>query len=232
MPQKTAAVIVAAGSSRRMGGRDKLWIPLAGRTTLARTLDVFDASPLIESIVLVLNAERLAEARTLCASEEWSKIAAIVAGGARRQDSVRAGLDALAESVPETTWVMIHDGARPLVTPVILEAGLKAAREHRAAIAAVPVKDTIKQVRDGLVHTTHDRSQLWAVQTPQVFDFQLIHAAHHTIEAQEEATDDAALLERLGEQVAVFPGAYTNIKITTQEDLLIADALLKGSVSL
>src|SRR5947209_9270281 len=131
MSEKTAAIIVAAGFSRRMGGRDKLWLPLAGRITLARTLDVLDASPLIETIVLVLNAERLAEARALGAREGWSKIAAIVAGGARRQDSVRAGLDALAESAPETAWVMIHDGARPLVTPAILEAGLKAAKEHR-----------------------------------------------------------------------------------------------------
>lgn len=227
MQKRVAAVIVAAGSSRRMEGHDKLWIPLAGRITLARAIDVFEASPLIDSIVLVLNAERITDAETLCRQEGWSKIASIVTGGPRRQDSVCIGLDMLSQVVPQCAWVMIHDAARPLVTPAILEAGLTAAREHSAAIAGVPVKDTIKQVRQGMVHTTFDRSQLWAVQTPQVFSFPLIHAAHHTVEAGQDVTDDAALLERLGHPVAIFPGAYTNIKITTQEDLLIAEALLR-----
>ncbi len=228
MQEQAAVVIVAAGSSRRMGGRDKLWIPLAGRLTLARTIDAFAASPLISTIVLVLNPERIEDARELCAREGWQKIGGIVAGGARRQDSVRAGLEQLAEVAPETRWVMIHDGARPLVTAAILEAGLRAAQEHLAAVAAVPVKDTIKQVQDGIIQSTPERSQLWAVQTPQVFAFPLIHQAHHSEIAQEEATDDAALLERLGHAVAIFPGSYTNLKITTHEDLLIAEALLKG----
>jgi 2-C-methyl-D-erythritol 4-phosphate cytidylyltransferase len=228
MQEQAAVVIVAAGSSRRMGGRDKLWIPLAGRLTLARTIDAFAASPLVSRIVLVLNAERIEDARELCAREGWQKIGGIVAGGARRQDSVRAGLDQLAETAPETPWVMIHDGARPLVTAAILEAGLRAAQEHQAAVAAVPVKDTIKQVQDGIIQSTPERSQLWAVQTPQVFAFPLIHQAHHSEIAQEDATDDAALLERLGHPVAIFPGSYTNLKITTHEDLLIAEALLKG----
>src|SRR5438067_7095347 len=115
MQERTAAVIVAAGSSRRMEGRDKLWIPLAGRITLARTIDVFEASPIIDVIILVLHAERLNEATTLCQQESWHKIASILAGGSRRQDSVRLGLDALANIAPATSWVMIHDGARPLV---------------------------------------------------------------------------------------------------------------------
>jgi len=228
MQEQAAVVIVAAGSSRRMGGRDKLWIPLAGRCTLARTIDIFAASYLISTIILVLNAERLDDARELCAREDWPKVSGIVPGGARRQDSVCAGLDYLATHAPETRWVMIHDGARPLVTPAILEAGLQAAQEYQAAVAAVPVKDTIKQVQDGIIHATPDRAQLWAVQTPQVFAFPLIHQAHHSAQAQTEATDDAALLERLGHRVAIFPGSYTNLKITTQEDLLIAEALLKG----
>lgn len=228
MQEQAAVVIVAAGSSRRMGGRDKLWIPLAGRLTLARTIDIFATSPLISTIILVLNPERIEDARDLCAHEGWSKIGGIVAGGARRQDSVRAGLDQLAEIAPETPWVMVHDGARPLVTSEILEAGLRAAQEHQAAVAAVPVKDTIKQVQDEIIQSTPERSQLWAVQTPQVFAFPLIHQAHHSDIAQSEATDDAALLERLGHPVAIFPGSYTNLKITTHEDLLIAEALLKG----
>src|SRR6266487_4786108 len=228
MQERSAAVIVAAGSSRRMEGRDKLWIPLAGRITLARTIDVFEASPIIDSIILVLNAERLNEATTLCQQEGWHKIARIVVGGSRRQDSVRIGLDALANIAPTTSWVMIHDGARPLVTPTILEAGLLTTQQYQAAIAAVPIKDTIKVVTDGKVRTTLDRSQLWAVQTPQIFSFPLIHQAYHNPVAQIDVTDDAALLEQLGHPVAIFAGAYTNIKITTQEDILLAETLLRG----
>lgn len=232
MQEQAAVVIVAAGSSRRMGGRDKLWTPLAGRLTLARTIDAFAVSPLVASIVLVLNSERLEDARELCQREEWPQISGMVAGGARRQDSVRAGLDYLAANAPGTRWVMIHDGARPLVNSTILEAGLQAAQEHLAAVAAVPVKDTIKQVQHGMIQTTPERSHLWAVQTPQVFSFPLIHQAHLGALAENEATDDAALLERLGHPVAIFPGSYTNLKITTQEDLLLAEALIKGSHTL
>jgi 2-C-methyl-D-erythritol 4-phosphate cytidylyltransferase len=231
MQEQAAVIIVAAGSSRRMGGRDKLWTLLAGRLTLAHTIDTFESSPLISTIILVLNAERLAEVRQMCPQENWHKVAGLALGGARRQDSVRAGLDLLAELAPTTHWVMIHDGARPLVTQEILEAGLKAAQEYQAAVAAVPVKDTIKQVREGVIESTPERSQLWAVQTPQVFAFPLIHQAHYTEIAQAEATDDAALLERLGQRVAIFPGSYTNLKITTQEDLLIAEALIKSKGS-
>ena len=212
-----------------MQGRDKLWTPLAGRLTLARTIDVFESSPIVDRIILVLNSERLSDAAALCGQEGWQKIAALVPGGERRQDSVCAGLDALATIAPACQWVMIHDGARPLVTSTILEAGLQAALQHRAAIAAVPVKDTIKLVQHGNVSSTIDRSQLWAIQTPQVFSFPLIHQAHHSSAAQSDVTDDAALLEQLGQAVSVFPGDYTNIKITTQEDLLLAEAFIQGN---
>ncbi|TMC19558.1 MAG: 2-C-methyl-D-erythritol 4-phosphate cytidylyltransferase [Chloroflexi bacterium] len=228
MQNTSAAIIVAAGASRRMQGRDKLWTPLAGRIILARTIDVFEASPLIESIVLVPSTERLADISILCNNEGWHKIAAIVPGGARRQDSVCAGLDALAAVTPTPQWVTIHDAARPLVTSAILEAGLKAAQEYQAAIAAVPVKDTIKLVQEGRVTATLDRSQLWAIQTPQVFSFLLIHQAHHSPAAMGDVTDDATLIEQLGHPVVIFPGAYTNIKITTEEDLFLAEALIQG----
>ena len=231
MPVKSSAIIAAAGSSRRMEGRDKLWTPLAGRITLARTIDVFEASPLIENIVLVLNYERIEDVTMLCQQEGWSKITGIVEGGIRRQDSVRSGLDNLAKLAPTTQWVMIHDGARPLVTSDILETGLITAQKCNAAIAAVPVKDTIKQVEQGWISSTLDRSQLWAIQTPQVFSFPLIHHAYQTAPREQEFTDDAALLEHLGKRVAVFKGSYRNIKITTQEDLLIAEALIKGLAS-
>lgn len=229
MQEQVAAIIVAAGSSRRMGGRDKLWLQLAGRIILARTVEAFVLSPLISTIILVLNPERLDEAQQLRERENWQKIGGLVAGGSRRQDSVRAGLDLLAQVAPDTHWVMIHDGARPLVTSEILETGLKAAQTYQAAVAAVPVKDTIKHVRDSVIESTPERSQLWAVQTPQIFAFPLIYQAHHADIANTEVTDDASLLERLGHRVAIFPGSYTNLKITTQEDLLIAEALIKGS---
>ncbi len=227
MPVKSSAIIAAAGSSRRMEGQDKLWTPLAGRMTLARTIDVFEASPIIDNIVLVLNSKRLDDVTKLCQKEGWSKITGIVEGGIRRQDSVRNGLDSLAKLAP-TQWVMIHDGARPLVTPDILEAGLKTAQKCYAAIAAVPVKDTIKQVQQGWITSTLDRSLLWSIQTPQIFSFPLIYHAYQTAPLQQEFTDDAALLEHLGKRVAIFNGSYRNIKITTQEDLLVAEALIKG----
>lgn len=229
MQETSSAIIAAAGSSRRLEGRDKLWIPLAGRLTLARTLDVFEASPLIDTIVLVVHPERLADASALYEQEGWRKVIRIVAGGARRQDSVREGLAAVADSAPETRWVMIHDGARPLITQALIEAGLQAARQHLAAIAAVPVKDTIKQGVQGFVHSTIDRARLWAVQTPQVFSFPLISQAYADSSLLDDMTDDATLLERLGHPVAIFPGSYTNIKITTPEDVLIAEALLQGA---
>jgi 2-C-methyl-D-erythritol 4-phosphate cytidylyltransferase len=227
--EKASVVIVAAGSSRRMLGRDKLWTPLRGRITLARTLDVFQASPLIESIVLVTSTERLADTIGLCEKEHWQKVTTIIPGGRRRQDSVAIGLDMIATKSPSCKWVMIHDAARPFVTETMLQEGLLSAQVHQACVAAVSVKDTIKQVQNNIIHTTLNRSQLWLIQTPQIFSFPLIYHAHHEPIAQEDFTDDAALLERLGHPVAIFQGSYANIKITTQEDLLIAEALLQGA---
>jgi 2-C-methyl-D-erythritol 4-phosphate cytidylyltransferase len=228
MPDTSDAVIVAAGISSRMQGRDKLWLPLAGRLTLARTIDAFEACPCVDRLALVTRGERLAEAATLCREEAWRKVSAIVPGGERRQDSVRAGLDALSRLDPPPHWVTIHDGARPLVTPDIIAAGLAAAQEHGAATAAVPVKDTLKQAWQGAVSATPDRSLLWSVQTPQVFAFATIYQAHYSAAARMPAVDDASLLERLHRRVAIFPGAYSNIKITTLEDLLLIEALLQG----
>jgi 2-C-methyl-D-erythritol 4-phosphate cytidylyltransferase len=229
MQEKCAVVIVAAGSSQRMVVYDKLWIPLAGRITLARTIDVFEESPLIENIVLVVNAGHFTDTSELCEREGWSKILGIVKGGPRRQDSVRAGLETLAEFAPGTNWVMIHDGARPLVSSQMLAVGLAAAQRYQAAIAAVPLKDTVKQIEGEWVSATIDRSCLKAIQTPQVFSFPLIYDAHASEIAREDVTDDATLLERLGHSVAIFPGSYTNIKITTPEDVFIVEALLQGS---
>jgi len=205
------------------------WTPLAGHIILARTIAVFEASPLIESIVLVLDAGHIVDADKLCRSAGWRKIVAIIAGSSSRQASVLRGLDALSEKAPATCWVMIHDAARPLITPTLLETGLQAALDHQAATAAVPVKDTIKQVQQGQITATLDRSQLWSIQTPQVFSYPLLREAHRQAAAQhlQDSIDDASLLEQLGQRVVIFPGSYTNIKISTAEDLLLAEALLQ-----
>jgi 2-C-methyl-D-erythritol 4-phosphate cytidylyltransferase len=226
--ETAAVVIVAAGVSRRMQGQDKLWTPLAGRIVLARTVDTFQQSPLIDTIVIVTSSERLEDTKALSQQEHWHKVVTVVTGGVRRQDSVCCGLDTLAEIQPTCRWVMIHDAARPFVTQEILEVGLQTAYRHQAAIAGVPVKDTIKQVYAQKIHSTLDRASLWTAQTPQIFSFPLIYQAHHHPLAQEDMTDDATLLERLGHAVFIFPGSYTNIKITTPEDLLIAQGLVRG----
>jgi len=211
-----------------MHGRDTLWTPLAGRITLARTIDVFEASPLVETIILVTSAERHTDAQALCKFERWRKIVSIVIGGPRRQDSVHIGLTALAQLAPLCHWVMIHDGARPLVTSSILEVGWQAVQTQHAVTAAVPVKETIKLEQEGKIIATLDRSLLWTVQTPQLFSFSLLLSAHHTPQAQEDVVDDAMLLQRLGHPVSIFPGSYSNIKITTAGDLLLAEELLQG----
>ncbi len=123
---------------------------------------------------------------------------------------------------------MIHDGARPLITSSLLEAGWQAVQIHQAVTAAVPVKETMKLVQEGKITTTLDRSLLWTVQTPQLFSFPLLLSAHHTSQAQEDVIDDAMLLQRLGHPVNIFPGSYSNIKITTYDDLLLAEELLQG----
>lgn len=222
---RVAAVIVAAGSSQRMQGINKAWTVLGSKLLLAHSVSVFEQSPLVDDIALVLAPDFLAEGAQLCEHEDWHKVSALVPGGARRRDSVQAGLEALA---PAPGYVLIHDGARPFVTPDLIEQGLASARQHGAAIAAVPVKDTIKRAGpDGLVIETPDRSALWAVQTPQVFAYDLILSAHRSIDPTWDATDDAALVERAGQPVALFMGSYDNLKITTPGDLLLAEVTLK-----
>ncbi len=222
---RVAAVIVAAGSSRRMQGLNKTWTTLGSKLVLAHSVCVFEQSPLVDDIALVLAKDALDDGAQLCEREGWQKVCARVPGGARRRDSVLIGLESLS---PAPDYVLIHDGARPFLTEALIEQGLAAAQQHGAAIAAVPVKDTIKRVGvDNLVVETPDRSTLWTVQTPQVFAYDLIVSAHHTIDPTCDATDDAALVERAGHPVAIFMGSYENIKITTPSDLLIAEATLK-----
>jgi len=220
-PESVGAIIAAAGRGRRFGEGDKLFAPLAGRPVIARTLMAFEVCRAVHTVVLVLAEENLERGCRLVDAAGFDKVAVICPGGPRRQDSVRLGLEAL----PECRWVVVHDGARPLVTAALIEAGLAAAAETGAAIAAVPLADTLKEVADdGLIGRTLDRSNLWAAQTPQVFDYDLLREAHGR--AQGEATDDASLVEALGRRVKVFPGSARNLKVTTAADLALAQALM------
>jgi len=206
-----------------MAGVDKLLAPLAGRPLLAHTLAAFQACPSVGRVALVMAGERLEEGRDLVRAHGFDKVAAVCEGGERRQDSVRAGLEALGRC----EWAVVHDGARPLVTPRLIEDGLAAARETGAAICAVPVSDTIKQVSAaGEVERTVEREGLWLVQTPQVFRYDLLLEAHRRA-ARIEATDDAALVEAMGGRVRVYMGSPRNIKVTTPEDLALAEVLVR-----
>jgi len=222
--QKVGAVIVAAGESRRMGGVDKVLAPLGGKPVLARVVDAFESCPSVDQIVIVVSEQNIEPARQLVAEQGWSKVTDICAGGSRRQDSAVTGLGRL----DHCDWVVIHDGARPLVTADLIERGLEAARETGAAVAAVPVTDTVKVAGDDrLVQQTLPRHNLWAVQTPQVFRFDIIVDAFRKVKA--EVTDDASLVEQLGYKVKLYMGSYDNIKITTPDDLAMAQVLWQKS---
>jgi len=218
--QRVGVIIAAAGESQRMGGIDKVLATLDGKPLLARTTQPFQECPLVKQIVVVVSGENEQRCRQLVSGEQWSKVSDVCLGGRRRQDSVAAGLKRL----KDCHWVIVHDGARPLVTTDLIERGLEAAKETGAAIAAVPVTDTIKLAgEDNFVQGTPPRQHLWAVQTPQVFRFDIIFRAYE--QAKEEVTDDATLVERLGYRVKLYMGAYDNIKVTTPDDLVIAEAL-------
>lgn len=222
MNANISAIVVAAGESERMWGIDKMFAPINGRPALARVLDTFQNCKKIDRIVVVMSSKNIEACRKMAASEKWSKVAEIVTGGKRRQDSVAEGL----KRVKDAAWVVIHDGARPLVTVDLIERGLAAAKATGAAVAAVPVKDTIKEVNDNeIVNRTLPRQDLRAVQTPQVFRADVIRKAYHSV--QGDVTDDAALAEQAGFKVKLYTGSYANIKITTPEDLAVAEALLK-----
>ncbi|MEE9277179.1 MAG: 2-C-methyl-D-erythritol 4-phosphate cytidylyltransferase, partial [Dehalococcoidia bacterium] len=222
------AIIVAAGRSQRMGGADKTLAPLAGLPATAHSLRAFADCAGVDAIVLV-SGERNHDA-LMALAEEYGrgKVVAVVPGGAQRQDSVGEGLAAL----PPTEIVAVHDAARPLVTVAMIERGLALAEQHGAASAAVPARDTIKETRplpDGTAEVvrTIDRSTLWTVQTPQVFRRDLLARAHAGAAANGlKATDDAMLVESLGQPVVVYDVEGPNLKLTTPDDLTLAAALL------
>lgn len=217
-----SVIIPAAGSGKRIGGGTaKQFLPLRGEPVLRRTVRLFAESPLVDEIVIA--AHDLDTTRELVGA--FPKVTHIVQGGAERQDSVWAGLQ-LVHSRPRV--VCVHDAARPLLPRAVLEGVLKAAAEHPAQVVAVPVKDTVKVVGpDGVVSATPDRSTLWAVQTPQVFWVETLLQAFR--KARSEGflgTDCASLVERLGVPVRIHPGSHENLKLTTPEDFIVAEALL------
>lgn len=213
------AVIVAAGSSTRFGAADKLTAELRGRPVLAWSLTAFEAATELGCVVVVTSAERIAEMEALCARWCGKACFRVVVGGARRRDSVEAGLRACT-----ARYVAVQDGARPMVTSELIERVVAAAAGKPGAIAATPVTDTIKEVDEGLVDGHPERSRLWAAQTPQVVLRQAwLDAAAMS---DNDETDDAAMLSRLGLECAVVDAGPENIKITRPLDLQMAGLIL------
>lgn len=217
--ESAAAIVLAAGESRRMG-QDKILLPIAGKPLLAHTLDAFQDCPAVDQIVVVLSPTNAPDILPLLSG--YPKVMRTCMGGRRRQDSVRNGLHTIAPR----EWVVVHDGARPLLTPELILAGITAAAETGAASAALPVVETLKETDGhGLVRRTLSRDGLWSVQTPQVFRYDLLLRAHNA--AIEDVTDDCALVEQIGVAVKLYPGARANLKVTTPEDVAIAEAILR-----
>lgn len=213
------AIVVAAGRSVRMGGIDKLLAPVGGRPVLAHGLAVIDAHPAIQRVVVMVSESNRAAVEAIVSVAAPS--ARVVLGGARRRDSVLNGLEAL----DGCDYVLVHDGARPLLSAALIDAALEGARQTGASLCAVPVADTVKRSDvGGLVRSTVSRDGLWLAQTPQAFRRDLLLRAHASYDI--DATDDAALVELLGEPVRLVPGSRENIKVTTPEDLALVEALL------
>lgn len=221
--KKCGAVIVAAGSASRMGGIDKILAPLDTHPVLLHTLRAFEACDAVAEVVVVTREELLEEVKKAAAL--CPKVTKVVPGGKTRQESVEKGLYALSKDVK---LAAIHDGARPLVTWQLIDRVVRAANTFGAAAPGIPVKDTVKTVAGGLVVNTPDRVSLRAVQTPQVFDIDLIKAALvKAYQDDAQVTDDCSAVERLGMKVKMVEGEETNIKITTPLDLKIARMLLE-----
>ena len=229
---KADAVIVSAGKGLRfMEGKKKQFYFLRGKPILAHTLDKFETCSLIRSVRLVVGQEDMDYClKEIVEKYRFQKVSKIVPGGKRRQESVRNGIDALPK---DADIVAIHDGVRPFITRAMIEDSIHSAVRNGAVVLAMPVKETIKVSNpNGTVLKTLDRESLWQIQTPQTFQVNIIKEAYYR--ATEEGfvgTDDASLVERIGVKVHILPGSYTNIKITTPEDLLLANLILKMNAS-
>ena len=222
-----SAVIVAAGTSSRMG-EDKITRELGGIPVIVHTLLAFQRAPEVDEIVVVTREELVPEVADLCRQFQIDKASKVVRGGDSRLQSARLGT---LEARREAELIAIHDGARPFVSQEVISAVVGKAAQTGAAAPAVPVKDTIKEASDGLVERTLDRARLYAVQTPQVFEASLIRAAlQKALDDGATLTDDCAAVERLGMRVSLTPGDERNIKLTTPADLLWGEALLSEGV--
>lgn len=220
-----SAIVAAAGSSSRMGGENKLLQTLDGVPVLAHTLMALNASELTDEIVVAAREEDLLSFGELCKIYGVTKPVKIVRGGETRLESVYL---ASLECREDAAFLAVHDGARPLASPELIDRTIALAHRTNAAAPAVPIKDTVKVVRDGKVEITPDRESLRAIQTPQVFDAALFRAALESARTAGEAfTDDCSVVERLGKEVYLTDGSYENIKITTPEDLALAAELLR-----
>ena len=221
--QHCGAVIVAAGTSSRMGGIDKVMAPLQGEPMIVRTVRTFQNCEAIREIVIVTRPDLLVPITDLC--HDFDKVRAVVAGGDTRAASVKRGLGVLSRDIK---LAAIQDGARPLITDAVIDRTVRCANSYGAAAPAIPVKDTVKLVKGGVVDQTPDRSTLKAVQTPQVFDRDLLQCALEKAEKDGTAvTDDCSAVELLGMSVRIVEGDERNIKITTPLDLKIAEMLLE-----
>ena len=224
LPLKTCgAVLVAAGSASRMGGIDKVMAPLGGTPMIVRTARAFQDCEAIKEIVIVTRQDLILPITGLC--QGMDKVKAVVVGGGSRQESVWLGLNALSKGVE---LAAVHDGARPLVSGALIDRVVRAAHSYGAAAPAIPVKDTIKVEQGGMIASTPDRATLRAVQTPQVFDFDLLRGALQKAEKDGAAvTDDCSAVERLGMNIRLVEGEERNLKVTTPLDLKIAEMLLE-----
>ena len=214
-------VLVAAGNSTRMGSMDKIFSKIGNKEVISYSLSVFNSSPIVGSIVLVLNKSSIKSGQKLVMDYGFDKVSKIVIGGARRQDSVLLGL----KEVNDFDIIMIHDGARPFINSNILKLGNSAVNKTGSAIPVIPLEDSIKSVNtDGFVVDHVDRKNLYLVQTPQVFHHDIILQAHHDIE--KDVTDDSAMVELNNGKVSVFQGLKDNIKLTTLSDYSLAESIL------
>ena len=220
------AVIVAAGTASRMGGIDKVMAELAGEPMIVRTVRAFQSCDVIKEIVIVTRPDLILPITNLCRG--FDKVKMVVAGGASRQESVGLGINALSDKVK---LVAVQDGARPLISMEVIDRTVRAAHTYSAAAPAIPVKDTIKVVQGGVVVATPERKKLQAVQTPQVFDVDLLRGAlKKAADDGAEVTDDCSAVELMGMSVKIVEGDERNIKVTTPMDLKIAEMLLEGTL--
>jgi 2-C-methyl-D-erythritol 4-phosphate cytidylyltransferase len=223
--RKAVALVPAAGSGTRIGGRQpKQYLVLGGAPLLVHTLRALARCPSIEGAVVAVPEDRIDATRSLLRRFRVPRVLAVVAGGEERQDSVQRGLEAVS---PEAAWVVVHDAVRPMITPYLVERVLAAARIPGAATCGWPVRETVKLVKDSFVDQTLPRDGLWLTQTPQAFRRELLREAHDKAAREGfRGTDDAMLVERLGGRVAMVEGLAQNIKITTKEDLKTVRTLL------